>query len=155
MPNDDVDRINKVDEFVASHIDKHWISSLAHASSRERRLSPAAFRYQLTEMARRAAKTVVLPEGEEPRTIKAAAICAQRNIANCVLLGNPETIELIATQQGVELGAGVTIINPEDVRQQYVDPMVKMREHKGLTEVVAQEQLEDNVVLRFYDVGAR
>ena len=147
VPDDDVERINKVDEFVASHIDKHWISTLGHASSRQRRLSPAAFRYQLTEMARRAAKTVVLPEGEEPRTIKAAAICAQRNIANCVLLGNQETIELIATQQGVELGAGVTIIDPQDVRAQYVEPMVKLREHKGLTEVVAIEQLEDNVVL--------
>lgn len=147
VPDDDVDRINKVDEFVASHIDKHWIGSLAHASSRERRLSPAAFRYQLTEMARRAAKTVVLPEGEEPRTIKAASICAQRNIANCVLLGNRNTIELIATQQGVILGSGVTIIDPQEVRLQYVEPMLKLREHKGLTEVVAIEQLEDNVVL--------
>ncbi|MGB1296918.1 MAG: phosphate acetyltransferase [Psychrobium sp.] len=147
VPDDDVERISKVDEFVASHIDKHWIGSLTHASSRQRRLSPAAFRYQLTEMARRANKTVVLPEGEEPRTIKAAAICAQRNIANCVLLGNQENIELIATQQGVELGAGVTIVDPQEVRQRYVEPMVKLREHKGLTEVVAQEQLEDNVVL--------
>ena len=49
--------------------------------------------------------------------------------------------------QGVELGAGVTIVDPQEVRQRYVEPMVKLREHKGLTEVVAQEQLEDNVVL--------
>jgi len=147
VPNDDVERINKVDEFVASHIDKHWIGSLAHASIRERRLSPAAFRYQLTEMARRAAKTVVLPEGEEPRTIKAAAICSVRNIANCILLGKRETIELIASQQGVNLGSGVSIVDPDEVRAQYIEPMVKLREHKGLTAVVATEQLEDNVVL--------
>jgi len=147
VPNDDVDRINKVDEFVASHIDKHWISSLAQVSSREKRLSPAAFRYQLTEMARKAEKTIVLPEGEEPRTIKAAVVCAQRNIAKCILLGNKENIELIANQQGVELGAGVNIIDPDEVRHQYIEPMVKLREHKGLTEVIAKEQLEDNVVL--------
>jgi len=147
VPNDDVDRINKVDEFVASHIDKHWIGSLAHASIRERRLSPAAFRYQLTEMARRAAKTVVLPEGEEPRTIKAASICATRNIANCILLGKRDSIELIASQQGVTLGTGVTIVDPDEVREQYIEPMVKLREHKGLTGVVATEQLQDNVVL--------
>ncbi|NRA62740.1 MAG: phosphate acetyltransferase, partial [Psychrobium sp.] len=110
-------------------------------------LSPAAFRYQLTEMARSAGKTVVLPEGEEPRTIKAAAICSQRNIANCILLGNPETIALVAEQQGVELGKHVKIIDPELVREQYIAPMVELRKHKGLTEIVAAEQLLDNVVL--------
>ncbi|XMR41324.1 phosphate acyltransferase [Escherichia coli] len=57
--------------------------------TRSRRLSPPAFRYQLTELARQANKRVVLPEGEEPRTIKAAAICAERGIARPVLLGNP------------------------------------------------------------------
>jgi len=147
VPEDDTGRISKVQEFMASHIDKHWISSLSQASGRQRRLSPAAFRYQLTEMARKAAKSVVLPEGEEPRTIKAATICAQRNIAHCILLGNPQTIELVAKQQGLALGSGVSIIDPQLVRQQYVAPMVKMREHKGLTDIVALEQLEDNVVL--------
>ncbi len=147
VPEDDKERINKVQEFMASHIDKHWIGSLSQVSSRQRRLSPAAFRYQLTEMARSAGKTVVLPEGEEPRTIKAAAICSQRNIANCILLGNPETIALVAEQQGVELGKHVKIIDPELVREQYIAPMVKLREHKGLTEIVAAEQLLDNVVL--------
>jgi len=147
VPEDDSGRISKVQEFMASHIDKHWISSLTKASSRKRRLSPAAFRYQLTEMARKANKTVVLPEGEEPRTIKAASICGQRNIARCILLGNPENIQLIAKQQGVELGSMVSIIDPTQVRQQYVAAMVKLREHKGLTDIVALEQLEDNVVL--------
>jgi phosphate acetyltransferase len=147
VPVDDSERILQVQEFMASHIDKHWISTLTQVSSRKRRLSPAAFRYQLTEMARRAKKTIVLPEGEEPRTIKAATICAQRNIANCILLGNPETIALVAQQQGVEIGSGVTIIEPKTVRERYIEPMVKLREHKGLTAVVAQEQLKDNVVL--------
>lgn len=147
VPEDDSERITKVQEFMASHIDKHWISSLTQASSRQRRLSPAAFRYQLTEMARKASKTVVLPEGEEPRTIKAASICAQRNIAQCILLGNPQAIERTAKQQGVELGSGVTILDPEVIRERYVAPMVTLREHKGLTDIVALEQLEDNVVL--------
>lgn len=147
VPEDDDRRIDKVQEFIASHIDKHWIESLTKESARKRRLSPAAFRYQLTEMARQANKSVVLPEGEEPRTIKAAAICAQRNIARCILLGDPETIQRIARQQGIELGDGVELVNPEQVRQQYVAPMVKLREHKGLTEVIANEQLQDNVVL--------
>lgn len=147
VPEDDLHRISKVQEFMASHIDKHWISTLSQVSSRQKRLSPAAFRYQLTEMARKAAKTIVLPEGEEPRTIKAATICAQRNIAQCILLGNPQSVDLIAKQQGLELGSGITVLDPAVVREQYVAPMVKLREHKGLTDIVALEQLEDNVVL--------
>ncbi|STY94244.1 Phosphate acetyltransferase [Vibrio anguillarum] len=60
-----------------------------------RRLSPPAFRYQLTEYARRAGKRIVLPEGDEPRTVKAASICAERGIATCVLLGNPDEIRAL------------------------------------------------------------
>ncbi|WP_139750464.1 phosphate acetyltransferase, partial [Aeromonas hydrophila] len=132
---------------VAGHIDKHWIESLSAKSTRSRRLSPPAFRYQLTELARQANKRVVLPEGEEPRTIKAAAICAERGIARPVLLGNPEEIRRVAEQQGVVLTDRVEIIDPVAVRERYVARLVELRKNKGMTEVVAREQLEDNVVL--------
>ncbi|MGL5994036.1 MAG: phosphate acetyltransferase, partial [Aeromonas sobria] len=92
-------------------------------------------------------KRVVLPEGEEPRTIKAAAICAERGIARPVLLGNPEEIRRVAEQQGVVLSSSVEIIDPAMVRERYVPRLVELRKSKGMTEVVAREQLEDNVVL--------
>ena len=76
IPIDDNSRIELVQDYVAGHIDKHWLESLTSESSHPRRLSPPAFRYQLTERARKANKRIVLPEGEEPRTIKAVAICA-------------------------------------------------------------------------------
>ncbi|MCU5772782.1 phosphate acetyltransferase [Erwiniaceae bacterium BAC15a-03b] len=147
VPSDDTQRIERVQEYVASHIDADWIESLTAASERSRRLSPPAFRYQLTELARKAGKRIVLPEGEEPRTVKAAAICAERGIAHCVLLGNPEEIQRVATLQGVELGVGIDIVDPEVVRENYVARLVELRKSKGMTEVVAREQLEDNVVL--------
>jgi phosphate acetyltransferase len=98
-------------------------------------------------MARSANKRIVLPEGEEPRTIAAAAICSQRGIARPVLIGNPDIIQRTASQQGVVLGENVEIVDPLDIRPKYVAPMVELRKGKGLTEVVAAEQLEDNVVL--------
>ncbi|WP_116473839.1 phosphate acetyltransferase [Zobellella maritima] len=147
IPVDDSDRIELVQDYVAGHIDKHWIESLSAKSSRSRRLSPPAFRYQLTELARRAAKRVVLPEGEEPRTIKAAAICAERSIARPVLLGNREEIMRVAAQQGVNLDERVDIVDPAQVRDNYIERLVELRKAKGITEVVAREQLEDNVVL--------
>ena len=147
VPVDDAVRIDLVQEYVASHIDQTWIESVTKNSPREHRLSPPAFRYKLTELARAAHKTVVLPEGDEPRTIKAAAICAERGIARCVLLGKKDEILRIAAQQDVVLGDGVVIVDPDEVRDRYVEPMLDLRRNKGLTEVVAKEQLEDNMVL--------
>ncbi|WP_437612759.1 phosphate acetyltransferase [Erwinia sp. V71] len=147
VPSDDTERVERVQEYVAGYINADWIESLTAASERSRRLSPPAFRYELTELARKAGKRIVLPEGDEPRTIKAAAICAQRGIAHCVLLGNPDEIQRVAALQGVELGAGIDIVDPEEVREKYVPRLVELRKSKGMTEVVAREQLEDNVVL--------
>ncbi|MDK5853905.1 phosphate acyltransferase, partial [Enterobacter hormaechei] len=133
--------------YVASHINTEWIDSLTATSERSRRLSPPAFRYELTELARKAGKRIVLPEGDEPRTVKAAAISAERGIAECVLLGNPDEIQRVAAAQGVELGKGIEIVDPVAVRENYVPRLVELRKSKGMTEVVAREQLEDNVVL--------
>jgi len=147
VPSDDTQRIERVQEYVASHIDADWIESLTAESERSRRLSPPAFRYQLTELARKAHKRIVLPEGDEPRTVKAAAICAERGIATCILLGNPEEIQRVAAAQGVELGKGIEIVDPVVARENYVARLVELRKSKGMIEVVAQEQLEDNVML--------
>jgi phosphate acetyltransferase len=147
VPADDHERIEKLQDYVAQHISSDWIESLAATSERPNRLSPPAFRYQLTELARQAGKRIVLPEGDEPRTVKAAAICAERGIAECILLGDPEEIRRVAAAQGVELGAGIELVNPASVRERYVPRLVELRKSKGMTEVVAREQLEDNVVL--------
>ncbi len=147
VPADDEQRINRVMDHTAACIDPNWVASISKGSDRPLRLSPSAFRYKLTLLAQQAQKTVVLPEGEEPRTIKAAAICAQRNIAKCILLGNKIEILRVAQQQGVELPDSVEIKQPEDIRSQYVQPLVEMRKHKGLTAVVAKELLLDNVML--------
>ncbi len=147
VPADDKQRIEFVNDHVARHIDGPWIDSLAESTQEIRRLSPPAFRYQLTELARKAGKRIVLPEGDEPRTVKAAAICAERGIANCVLLGNPDEIRRVAEQQGVELGAGVEIIDSDKVRENYVARLVELRAKKGMTDIVAREKLEDSVFL--------
>ncbi|ERT11867.1 phosphate acetyltransferase [Photorhabdus temperata J3] len=147
VPADDHERIEKLQNYVAQHINKEWIDSLTANSERPHRLSPPAFRYQLTELARKAGKRIVLPEGDEPRTVKAASICADRGIARCVLLGDPEEIRRVAAAQGVELGTGIEIVDPVAVRERYVPRLVELRKNKGMTEVVAREQLEDNVVL--------
>lgn len=147
VPVDDHRRVEKLKNYIAGYISQEWIDSLRSTSTGSRRLSPPAFRYELTELARRANKRIVLPEGEEPRTIKAAVMCAQRGIARCVLLGNPNEIRRVATMQGITLGADIELIDPACVREHYVHRLVELRKSKGVTEVVAREQLEDNVML--------
>ncbi|MCQ3830345.1 phosphate acetyltransferase [Microbulbifer elongatus] len=146
-PTDDIERIEKVQDYIAGHLDNHWLESLGKDSNRPKRLSPPAFRYHLTELARRANKRIVLPEGDEPRTVKAALVCAERGIARPVLLGDPKEIHRVAEQQGISLADKVEIIDPQNARNKYVDAMVELRKSKGLTEIVAKEQLQDNVVL--------
>ena len=144
--SDDLERVESVMEAVAEHLNVDVLQSLIAATS-ETRLSPPAFRYQLMRKAQAANKRIVLPEGDEPRTIKAAAICQERGIAKCVLLGNPEKIRTIAESQGIILPDDLEILDSTIVRKQYIAPMVELRKHKGLTEPMADSQLEDTVVL--------
>ncbi|EIJ71580.1 phosphate acetyltransferase [Pasteurella bettyae] len=147
VPVDDKERIENIQQYTSEHFDGDFIHSLASASARAHRLSPPAFRYQLTELARAAKKRIVLPEGDEPRTIKAAVLCAERGIAECVLLADPASVRCVAESQGVQLGKGITVINPNEVRENYVARLVELRKAKGMTEEAAREQLEDTVVL--------
>ncbi len=143
---DDLERIKDAIDHVAQTLDTDWL--ISHSKKElEFRLSPAAFLYQLTEKARAAKKRIVLPEGAEPRTVKAAAICARRGIARCVLLANPTEVQEVARSQDVELPDNIEILDPTIVRRNCVKPLFEARKHKGLSMEMAASQLEDNVVL--------
>ncbi|MBF3125982.1 phosphate acetyltransferase, partial [Pseudomonas aeruginosa] len=79
--------------------------------------------------------------------VQAAAICQARGIARCVLLAKPEEVQAVAQAQGIVLPEGLEIIDPDLVRQRYVEPMVELRKGKGLNAPMAEQQLEDSVVL--------
>jgi phosphate acetyltransferase len=146
VPQDDLVRMNAVIESVAEGLDALAIcEGLEHATSR--RMSPPAFRYQLIQKARAANKRIVLPEGDEPRTIRAAVICTEKRIARCVLLGQRKVIESVADAMGVELPMELEILDPHEVAGRFVEPMVNLRKAKGLTASQALLALEDTVVL--------
>ncbi|MEX2044779.1 MAG: phosphate acetyltransferase, partial [Opitutus sp.] len=145
IPADDIERFNVTLDFIARQIDVQKLQSRVETEL-EFRMSPAAFRHQLANRAREANKRIVLPEGNEPRTIVAATICTQRGLARCVLLGNPEEIRRIADLQHVRLD-GIEIIDPAEIRDHYIAPLMEMRKHKQMSEDQAREALEDNVML--------
>jgi phosphate acetyltransferase len=146
IPVDDLERAERVIDFVSRHVDADWIAKHSEVP-REVRLSPAAFCHQLTEKARQANKRIILPEGDEPRTVKAAAICAQRQIANCILLADPEEVRRVASAQEIDLPDNLQIIDPKSIRANYIAPLVERRKNKGMTPALAEETLEDNVWL--------
>lgn len=146
-PADDIERATRVTDFIAKHLHPEFLHTRCSVPRGELRMSPAAFRYQLVKRAQNANKRIVLPEGNEPRTIRAAAICQERGIARCVLLAKPEEVQQVAREQGITLPASLEILDPDSIANRYVEPMCEMRKAKGLTPDDAREQLKDTVVL--------
>ena len=80
-------------------------------------------------------KTIVLPEGEDPRTIEAAKKIVEEDLANLVILGDPSTIDV----------PGVTVIDPRTAerKQAYAEKFAELRAKKGVTLPEALEQMND------------
>ncbi|RIY40649.1 phosphate acetyltransferase [Psittacicella hinzii] len=111
------------------------------------RISPARFRSSLTSLAASNLQRIVLPEGDEPRTVKAAIQCTERKIAECILLASRDAVRAQADKLGLTLPTELKIIDPANVRDKYVARLVELRKAKGMTEELAVKQLQDNVVL--------
>jgi phosphate acetyltransferase len=94
--------------------------------------------------AKKARKRIVLPEGTEPRTLRAADIILRDGIARLILLGNPEQIR----QEAEKLGASIdqaTLVDPktDPRREKYAAMMTEIRKSKGLTMEEALHLLDD------------
>ena len=104
---------------------------------------------QIKMNARRHNKMIVLPEGTEERTLKAADAVLAEGIARITLLGNPEEIRDMANSFGLKNIEKAIIIDPVDhsKKQQYIDLMVELRKSKGLTREEALKLIEDPLYL--------
>ena len=89
---------------------------------------------QVREKARKNRKRIVLPEGDEPRTVQAAAVISQEGIAFPVLLGDPDRIRASAEKTGADI-SGIDLIDPARSPKQeaYADLLFELRRAKGLS----------------------
>jgi phosphate acetyltransferase len=80
-------------------------------------------------------KTIVLPEGFEERTLKAADIILEEELAQLILLGNPDKIGQLAAGFGLRNINRATVIDPEtwERRKYFAEMLVDIRKNKGLT----------------------
>ena len=98
----------------------------------------------IREKARALKKTIVLPEGDEPRTVEAAAKIIREGLAKPILLGAPDKVKATAAAHGVDLGA-IAIVDPAtDPRAAgYASALYELRKAKGLTPDAAAKLVAD------------
>ena len=84
--------------------------------------------------ARRNLRAIVLPEGDEPRTVQAAAKVRVEGLAEPILLGDPDRIQAVAAKTGTDL-TSIEIVNPADSARfdAYADALYELRKSKGLS----------------------
>ena len=99
----------------------------------------------IQQQAKEGNKKIVLPEGTEPRMLKAVPIIREQEIAEIVLLGAEEEIRQRAAEAEVELPADVEIINPETSNKldEYGAEYYQLRKHKGISEQEAYDQVKN------------
>jgi len=98
----------------------------------------------IKERAKADKKHIVLPEGTEKRTVKAAELIVKEAIADITLLGDPEAVKKVAAEVGADL-TGVNIVDPvkssdfSDFAHRYFE----MRQSKGMSPEGAVEAMKD------------
>ncbi|MZP54315.1 MAG: phosphate acetyltransferase, partial [Bacteroidales bacterium] len=94
-------------------------------------------------------KRIVLPEGYEERTIKAADIAIAEGLAQIILIGDPAEIKSHSEKLGLRNISKATVIDPlsHSKKSHYIDMMVEMRKHKGMTKEEASKLIEDPLYL--------
>lgn len=99
---------------------------------------------KLYELAKENIKKIVLPEGEEERTILAASKIKDINVAHPILIGNYETILNKAKKLNVNIDE-IDIIDPEksDKLQYYIEKFYELRKNKGVTIEKAKSIVRD------------
>lgn len=92
---------------------------------------------RIKEQARSAKQHIVLPEGNEERTMRAANEIVAQGIADITLIGNPSELKELAKDWGLEhvLNGDIRIVDPANhpKKEAYVDLMLQIRASKGLT----------------------
>ena len=101
---------------------------------------------EIKQRAKQDIKTIVLPESDDIRVIKGAAIALKEAYADIVLVGNKEKVSKLAEENGVDISKA-KIVDPElsDKFSSYANAFYELRKAKGMTLEKAKELMRDTV----------
>ena len=99
---------------------------------------------RIREKARLNIRRIVLPEGDEPRTVEAAARVKAEGLAHPILLGDADAIAAVARDRRADI-AGVEIVDPARSPElaRYAAALFELRKSKGVTEEEAAKLAVD------------
>jgi len=99
---------------------------------------------QIRARAQNNLKTIVFPEAEDLRVLKAVEICQKNKYVIPVLVGKPENINKVAQENSVNI-AGLQIVDPatDANKNKYVEEYFQMRKSKGIDEATAAKTMSD------------
>ena len=109
-----------------------------------RPVTPLLFQRRLLDEARAVDQRIVLPEGTEPRIVRAAADVLRTGGARLILLGDPGAVRQVATSEGVDI-SGADIVDPtnDPLRERFADEYAELRAKKGITREQAHDRVAD------------
>ena len=104
---------------------------------------------EIVERAKANRQRIVLPEGTEERTLKAANQILTDGVADLIILGKPAEIEACAKEWGLGNINKATIIDPEDhpKKEEYAQLLCELRKKKGMTIEEARKLVVDPLYL--------
>ncbi len=104
---------------------------------------------QMLKRAQANPQRIVLPEGDEPRTLEAANILLKDKIASLILIGNPTVIQQMAAEKGYEYIKEAKIVDPlnDPKMPEYANLLFELRKAKGMTIEQATEKVKDPLYL--------
>ena len=107
---------------------------------------------RIIDKAKSLQKTIVLAEGEEPRTVKAAEIITKNKIAKIILLGNEDSIKSKYPEVNFD---GITILDPlKQDTSDYANTLYELRKAKGMTEEQAKSEIVKTSAGGYLNYGA-
>lgn len=104
---------------------------------------------QMSERAKQNPQRIVLPEGDEPRTLEAANIILRDKVAKLILIGDPQVINRMAAEKGYTHIGEAEILDPKnDPRMDtYANLLYELRKNKGMTLEDAHKKVQDPLYL--------
>jgi phosphate acetyltransferase len=117
-----------------------------YAHIKPRGIPPRMFIYNIMQQAQANLKHIVLPEGEDERILKAAAILLEQDVVKLTLLGDERKVRMQIRRLGLDIPAEkLVILNPATAPQfqAYAQAYYDMRKHKGITPERASDVMLD------------